>query len=224
MKSAIVLVGFSFGVIACSSSSSDGAGLAVADGDVVADTSAPDSALVVDSTTADSGKDSTVADTFVAPFDGADSTAADDGVAPVDPFCEQHPFGVDKFSHLSRADALAIPFDYRTWVSGQRPDGNTSGSVEKQYFSFVVTTPRTVDVTFGGSKCFAAFYFGSETTSRFSLGGTTGSRYGKLLDAGTYYVEIGDTAPRYFGDGPVWEVYMSWSTPPAACADAGTSD
>lgn len=178
--------------------------------------------------TSDTGRDTRVdtsadtVDTSVAPPDSTsstDTTVADDGVAPIDPACAEHFYEIDPLSHLSRGDALAVPFDYDIYVSGVRPEGNTSGSVEKQYLKLVVTTSRKVDVTFGGSNCYAAFYFESETTSRFSPDSS-----GQLLDVGTYYVEIGDTAPRYFGAGPSWEIYVHWSVPPPACADAGTSD
>lgn len=216
MKFAVVIIGcLSFGITACSASTNG-----------VSQEPSNDSAtdtLFAESDLVDSAVDEGVAeDSAIAPV--LDSTSADDGSPPVAPECVQHAYSIDKFSNLSRADALSIPLDYSVWVSGVRPDGNTSGVASMQYFSFSVTTPRSIDVSFGGSKSYAAFYFGTETTSRFALGGVSYSKYGVPLEVGTYTVEIGDKTKRDFGDGATWEVYLHWSSPPPACTDAGVSD
>jgi hypothetical protein len=142
----------------------------------------------------------------------------------VDPACDVHSYAIDPFSHLSRTDALAIPFDYRVYLMGVRPGGDTSGWPPRQYATFAVVTPRSVEISFGGLQSYAAFYYGGETSSRFSLGSTVPSRHGVPLEAGTYTIEIGDTTPHYFGDGRAWELYMDWSLPPAACTDGGIGD
>jgi hypothetical protein len=144
--------------------------------------------------------------------------------AVVDPACDVRSYAIDPFSNQSRSDALAVAFDYRVYVLGVRPSGDTSGWPPRQYASFTVVTPRSVEVSFSGSQSYAAFYFEGETSSRFSLGATVSSRHGVPLEAGKYTIEIGDTTPHYFGDGRTWEVYMDWSVPPAACADGGVED
>jgi hypothetical protein len=228
MKRAMITLMFCSLPAACGSSSADGGEPSAMDVEVadveVTDSnggdSAPGDAAVADSAVADSAaKDSTSTDTFVAPPDSIVPTDApvDDGVAPIDPVCARHTYGIDVFSNLSRADALDVPFDYDVHVSGQRPDGDASGTVEKQYFKLVVTTPRKVDVTFSGLNAYAGFYFESETTSRFSVGATMYRKSGQLLDVGTYYVQIGDIYSRYAGSGPLFDVYVRWSDPPTPC-------
>lgn len=157
-----------------------------------------------------------------------DAAAAEDSAVvvpqPTDPACDATQVSMpiyDYVDYTTRSSALLVPYSYDILVSGVRGDGNSSGDVVPQWFSFTVDTPRAATVSFSGSRCFMAMYFEAETASRVSLG-TFGASSGSIaLEAGTYYVQVDDSFKRYFGAGPSWEFRLTWDAPPPQCADAG---
>lgn len=158
----------------------------------------------------------------------SDATNSDptDGAPPsgptVDPQCERKPFGLGVFGYTTRETAMPVDVPPYTSVSGVMSQGNASGDPPPRWFTFEVTSPTVVDVGFNGLKAYAAFYFESSETSQFSVGYPQANKYGVTLQPGRYYVKVADTLKRYFGDGPAFEVNISWSTPPAVCTDGGT--
>jgi hypothetical protein len=154
-----------------------------------------------------------------APKDAGTDTATPTN--PSNPLCQQAGFGLGSSGYTSRDTAMDVPFSPSMNVSGFLGLGTPSGTPDPRWFTFVVPTARNVNVTFGGTKAYAAFYFETETASQFSVGTTKGSQYDEPLRAGRYYVALGDLIPRYGGAGPLVNVYMGWSTPPPECVDGG---
>lgn len=140
----------------------------------------------------------------------------------MDPQCQQAPFGLGEFDYNTRDTAMQIDLHPNTDVGGVTSPGNVSGDPAPRWFSFEVASPTVVDVGFSGSGAYAAFYLETSETSQFSVGLTVPTKYGVTLQVGRYYVKVADAYKRYFGDGAAFEVYISWSTPPPACADAGS--
>ncbi len=137
-----------------------------------------------------------------------------------DPQCAVATSGLGASGFYARDDAMSVPFSFRMDVSGTLSEGTATGTTPR-WFKFVVPSARAVNVSFSGSNAYAAFYFESEATSRFSLGAAVLSKSGVIFDAGTYFVKLGDIVPRYFGEGPTWQLSSTWTIPPAACADGG---